>query len=140
MSLRIEDIKDVDIAKQVAQLALAENDRLHKRLEAIVKEMAVLKGESGAEQLEIELLHLKEQMSALQHRMFAASSEKRSRNEKAEAGVGSFQIESVHSGKCLDVAAASQENGGNVQQWHCDDVINQEWGVTKEDGTVFVLE
>ena len=81
MALRIEDIKDVDVAKQVALLAVAENDRLHKRLEAMVKEMAALKGESGAKQLELELLHLKEQMAALQHRMFAASSEKRPRDK-----------------------------------------------------------
>lgn len=82
MALRIDDIKDVDVAKQVAQLAVAENDRLHKRLEALVLENAALKGESGAKQLEMDLLHLKEQMAALQHRMFAASSEKRPRDAK----------------------------------------------------------
>ena len=83
MALRIDDIKDVDVAKQVAQLAVAENDRLHKRLEALVLENAALKGESGAKQLEMDLLHLKEQMAALQHRMFAASSEKRPRDAPA---------------------------------------------------------
>lgn len=83
--LVIADINDVNVAKQVATLALAENDRLHKRLEAMVKEMAELKGDSGAKQLELELLHLKEQMAALQHRMFAASSEKRPRDKEAGA-------------------------------------------------------
>ena len=55
VALRIQDIKDVDIAKQVAQLAIAENDRLHKRLEAQAKRIAELTGESGAKQLEMEL-------------------------------------------------------------------------------------
>ena len=49
-----------------------------------------------------------------------------------------YQIKAVHSGKCLDVAAASHENGGNVQQWNCDGVPNQKWVVSTDDGSVFV--
>ena len=67
---------DLSVAKQVATLALAENERLYARLEALAKENASLRGERAPEQLELELLRVKEQMMALQRRMFAASSEK----------------------------------------------------------------
>jgi transposase len=84
VSLRIEAINDLGIAKQVAELAVAENARLYRRLEALAKENAELKGEDGDKQLELELLRIKEQMAALQHRMFGASSEKRSRDKDGE--------------------------------------------------------
>ena len=108
MALRIEDIKDVDVAKQVALLAVAENDRLHKRLEAMVKEMAALKGESGAKQLELELLHLKEQMAALQHRMFAASSEKRPRDKDAKD-----KAPAVRSSRASSASSSSRSRSTN---------------------------
>ena len=65
---------------EVAALALTENERSYPRLEALGKENASLRGERAPEQLEIELLRVKEQMMALQRRMFAASSEKRARD------------------------------------------------------------
>lgn len=51
MSLRVADITDLDVAKQVATLALAENERLYARLEALAKENASLRGERAPEQL-----------------------------------------------------------------------------------------
>ena len=63
----------------VATLALAENERLYAHLEALATENASLRGERAPEQLKIELLRVKEQMMALQRRVFAASSEKRAR-------------------------------------------------------------
>ena len=84
MSLRVADITDLDLAKQVATLALAENERLYARLEALAKESASLRGERAPEQLEMELLRVREQMMALQRRMFAASSEKRPREHDVE--------------------------------------------------------
>jgi hypothetical protein len=42
---------------------------------------------------------------------------------------GVFKLEAAHSGKCLDVSAASQADGGNVQQWQCSDVPNQEFEI-----------
>ena len=50
------------------------------------------------------------------------------------------KITAVHSGKCLDVVSALGENGANVQQWDCHGGTNQKWEVSKEDGSVFVLE
>lgn len=79
MSLRVADITDLDLAKQVATLALAENERLYARLESLAAQLAELQGKKAPEQLELELLRVKEQMMALQRRMFAASSEKRPR-------------------------------------------------------------
>ena len=79
MSLRVADITDLDLAKQVATLALAENERLYARLEALAKENASLRGERAPEQLELEPLRVKQQMMALHRRMFAASSAQRPR-------------------------------------------------------------
>jgi transposase len=75
--LSIERIKDIETAKQVALLLQGENERLHKRLEELAREVATLKGQDGTKQLELEMMRLQEQMSALQRRLFAASSEKR---------------------------------------------------------------
>jgi transposase len=75
--LKIEDISDFDTIKQVAVLLEKENARLHKRLAALVKELAAAKGQQGSKQLELELVKLQEQMALMQQRMFAASSERR---------------------------------------------------------------
>jgi transposase len=75
--LRIDEIKDLSVARQVAQLLEKENARLHARVEALAKENAALRGEEGHKQLELEMLRLQEQMKALQHRLFGASSERR---------------------------------------------------------------
>ncbi|MDB4977681.1 MAG: hypothetical protein JWN48_6022 [Myxococcaceae bacterium] len=83
MSLRVADITDLGVAKQVATLALAENERLYTRLEALTKQLAALSGAKAPEQLELELLRIHEQMMALQRRAFAASSEKRPRDQDA---------------------------------------------------------
>lgn len=77
--LRIDDIEDLDMARQVAQLLEKENARLHARVESLLRENASLRGEEGSKQLELELLRLQEQMKALQQRQFGASSERRAR-------------------------------------------------------------
>ena len=38
-----------------------------------------------------------------------------------------YQVIAKHSGKCLDVSAASLVNGANVQQWACNGGDNQRW-------------
>ena len=83
MSLRVSDITDLGVAKQVATLALAENERLYARLEALTKQLAELEGKKSPEQLELELIRIKEQMMALQRQMFGSSSEKRPRESDA---------------------------------------------------------
>ena len=83
MSLHVAGITDLGIAKQVATLALAENERLYVRLKALTKQLAELEGNKSAEQQELELLRIQEQMMALQRRTFAASSEKRSHDSES---------------------------------------------------------
>lgn len=75
--VRIEQLRDLETAKQVASLLEAENARLHQRLEALVAENARLKGEDAQARLQLELEQLKEQLSLMQQRLFGASSEKR---------------------------------------------------------------
>jgi hypothetical protein len=47
--------------------------------------------------------------------------------ELSEAVVSSYRFVSVHSGKVLDVADWSTQNGGNVQQWTYGGGANQQW-------------
>lgn len=63
------------------RLLLAENERLHKRLQQLSDKLATLEGKDGAQQLALEILQLQEQMAGLQRRMFAASSERREGDE-----------------------------------------------------------
>jgi transposase len=82
--IRVEDLKDLHIARQVAELLDKENARLHARIDALIKENATLRGADGQKQLEIEVLKLQEQMSALQRKVFGASSERRPHDDGAE--------------------------------------------------------
>ena len=75
--VRIEQLSDLETAKQVASLLEAENARLHQRLEALVAEVARLKGEDAQAHLQLELTQLKEQLALMQQRLFGTSSEKR---------------------------------------------------------------
>lgn len=82
--LRIEQIADLDTARQVAQLLEKENARLHTRLQAMALEIAALRGQEGQAQYEIEIVRLQEQMAALQKKLFAASSEKRNKQDAVQ--------------------------------------------------------
>src|SRR5690349_1346633 len=75
--VRLEHVKDLETAKQMAALLEAENARLHQRLELLVQENARLKGEDAQQRLQLELVQLKEQLALMQQRLFGASSEKR---------------------------------------------------------------
>jgi len=46
--VRLEQVTDLETAKQMAALLEAENARLHQRLELLVQENARLKGEDDA--------------------------------------------------------------------------------------------
>jgi transposase len=72
--VRLEQVQDLDTAKQVIRLLEAENERLHQRLQELVVENARLKGQDAHEQLRRELALLQEQMALLQQRLFGASS------------------------------------------------------------------
>ena len=69
--VRIEQLKDLEAAKQVATLLEAENARLHQRLEQLVQENARLKGEDAQARLQLELTGLKEAVE-LEERIVAS--------------------------------------------------------------------
>ena len=73
----IDELPDLDTAKQVARLLQAENERLHRRLEQLVAQIARLKGQDAQQLLQRELTKLQEQLALMQQRLFGASSEKR---------------------------------------------------------------
>ena len=81
----VERIDDIGLARQVMRLLLAENDRLHKRLQALSDKLASIEGKDGAQQLALEILQLQEQMAGLQRRLFAESSERREGGEAKAA-------------------------------------------------------
>ena len=62
--IRPDLLADHESAKQVALLLDSENEALHTRLAALVDENAKLRGESGPEQLALELRTLKELSAA----------------------------------------------------------------------------
>jgi len=82
--VRLDDIADLDTAKRVAQLLDQENKRLHDRLHAMALELAAARGQEGAQQYEMEIVRLQEQLAALNRRLFAASTEKQSKPHDAE--------------------------------------------------------
>ncbi|MFL5348193.1 MAG: transposase, partial [Hyalangium sp.] len=90
----IDELPDLDTAKQVARLLEAENVRLHERLKELVAENARLKGKDAQVLLQRELTKLQEQLALMQQRLYGASSEKRpvmpaqQRHERTQPGTG----------------------------------------------------
>ena len=83
--LNIDQIDDNSTLKQVAHLLEKENVRLHKQISELIHENARLKGVDAAEQLSLKLKKLEEQMSAMQLRLYGASSEKRGKGETGKS-------------------------------------------------------
>jgi transposase len=73
----VDRIGDFETAKQYLRLYEKENERLHRRLQQLVTEVATLRGQDGAEQLALELAKVQEQLANLQRTAFAESSEQR---------------------------------------------------------------
>ena len=48
-------------------------------------------------------------------------------------------LAAVHSGKCLDVAAFSQDDGGPVYQWTCHGGTNQQWQLSPVGTNTYLL-
>ncbi|WP_179957574.1 basic secretory protein-like protein [Exilibacterium tricleocarpae] len=49
------------------------------------------------------------------------------RNGVGPVVTGTFALQALHSGKCLDVADRSPSRGGNIVQWDCNQGENQQW-------------
>jgi hypothetical protein len=50
-----------------------------------------------------------------------------------------YIIVARHSGKCLEVAGASVEDGANVVQWTCDESLNQQWSFLYLDNNRYLM-
>jgi transposase len=86
MRLDVDTVQDVALLRQVIHLQEAENARLHKRIEELVKRLCQMEGKSESAALQLELVKLSEQLATLQHKMYGSSSEKQPRPcEKSEA-------------------------------------------------------
>ena len=83
----IAEEKDPERLKELVLTYAAENARLHRRIQELVREIAKLQGRKAGEQLELELSRLQEQMHALQRQVFADSSERREGTEEEKAPV-----------------------------------------------------
>jgi transposase len=76
--LRIEEIHDADMLRQVAVLLERENQRLHDRLQQLTSELAQLRGQDAtAPQIHLEFL--RELLAQRERALFGDSSEKRPR-------------------------------------------------------------
>jgi len=67
----------VDVLRQAGHLLDTENRRLHQRLEALTKELAVWRNQDP-DKLQLELLRLEELVNQRNHELFGDSSERRS--------------------------------------------------------------
>lgn len=74
---RIEQVNDLETTKQLLQLYARDNERLHKRIEDLLRRVAIAEGKEESEQLQLELAEAQEQLAEFRRKMFAASSEKR---------------------------------------------------------------
>jgi transposase len=75
---------DIERLRQVAQLLVAENDRLHQRLQVLSSELAKAEGKD-AERLQLELDLLREQLHQRNQTIFGTSSEKGQKARSARA-------------------------------------------------------
>jgi len=82
----IENITDLDTAKQMLAVAFSEIERLNKCIATLTTQLAAAKGKAEADQLQLELQHLKEQLGSFQHKVFGDSSEKRPRKKGPQPG------------------------------------------------------
>ena len=77
VNLRTEN--RVDVLRQAAVLLDNENQRLHKRVQALLTELAQVKGQTPAE-LQQELIALQELLAQREHALFGKKSERRGRS------------------------------------------------------------
>jgi len=77
----IRSERDLETVRQVAILLLAENQRLHKRLQDMAAEVDRLRGTPQGLQLELELQNLEELLAQREKALFGRSSEKRPRTD-----------------------------------------------------------
>ncbi len=75
--LRLDEIRDPALLRQVAVLLELDNDKLHARLQVLTAELARLRGD--ATPVELDLAFLKELLAQRERALFGPSSERRPR-------------------------------------------------------------
>ena len=80
----IDQVDDLETAKQMLSLYARENARLNKRILDLTRQLAAAQGKSESEQLQLELSQLQEQLATFQRKVFGDSSEKRPREKKPQ--------------------------------------------------------
>lgn len=80
----VDQITDFDTLRQLARLQSVELERLHARLAEQTKQLAQLKGKEPVEQLQLELVKLKEQVARQQKKLYGSSSERRQRKSRKQ--------------------------------------------------------
>jgi transposase len=81
--LRLDEIRDADMLRQIAILLERENDKLHARLKTLTAELTRLRGDARPA-AELELEFLKELLAQRERALFGPSSERRPRPPEPE--------------------------------------------------------
>jgi transposase len=82
--VRLAEERDIEVLRQTALLLVAENERLHRRLLDLTRDLAHARGQEAA-QLELEIQWLQEKLAAQTRQIFGASSETRPRPREADS-------------------------------------------------------
>jgi len=123
--MRIDQIADLDTAREVARLLDLENTRLYEKVKELAMAVANLTGKTS-HQLEIELIKLHEQNELLKRRLFARSSERRDgprkdgeKGKKPQPGPGPRQqkLETVTQQHDLTSPGPCGVCGDSVSEW-----------------------
>lgn len=83
--IKIETETDIQLLRQVALLQEREIDQLHRRIGELVAALAKAQGQEATAALQLELLHLNEQLAAQRKALFGRSSERRSPPQSSDA-------------------------------------------------------
>lgn len=81
--LRLDEIRDPELLRQVAVLLERENDKLHAKIQSLLAELARLQGEAAVT-AQRELEFLKELLAQRERALFSASSERRPHPKTAD--------------------------------------------------------
>lgn len=150
---------DIERLRQVTQLLLAENDRLHRRLQTLVDELGKATGRD-AERLQLELALLREQLQQRNQTIFGASSEKRAKERdestpseprKPQTGHGPteqpklpvveevFELDEADRA-CPKCGGALSELDGQFEESEVIDVVERSFRVVREKRQKYVCE
>jgi transposase len=150
---------DIERLRQVAQLLLAENDRLHRRLQALVAQLGQATGQE-AERLRLELALLHEQLQPRNQTLFGTSCEKRTKDRSQssppeprtpQTGHGPteqpnfpveeevFELDEADRA-CPKCGGALSELDGQFEEFEVIDVVERSFRVVREKRQKYVCE